>query len=226
MSARTVRWLRRRPYDILLVLLVTIIFGDGLLPDSRVAELVLAIIGAVLPLAAIVALLEDRIAMQIGIWVGVPATAAMLQAALGMRLVPDWVVLTCPLGICILASYVIVRHVVSTPHVDRNAIRGGICGYLMLGYTWAIAYVVGSYLQPGAFLVHGVPLQETLDGDTAIYLSFMTLTTLGYGDIVAARPLVRSIAISEAIAGVMYLAIIVSSLVSARQNRSWQGHPE
>lgn len=214
MHSRFLRWLRRRPYDILLGLLLAVIFADPVLPETPGWRLVGALLVAAIPLAAVIALLENRLALHIGLWLGVPATAAILQDALGLRMVPTWVVVLCPLGIGVVATLTLMRHVIVAPRVDGNTIRGGISGYLMAGYTWSIAYMVASHLHPGSFQFQGVPHEGILPGGMAAYFSFTTLTTLGYGDIVAVHPLARSLAISEAIFGVMYLAITVARLVS------------
>jgi len=56
--------------------------------------------------------------------------------------------------------------------------------------------------------------------DNFIYFSFVTLTTLGFGDLLPVSPLARFLVYMEAVTGVFYMAIVVSSLVGARMSKS------
>jgi hypothetical protein len=75
-------------------------------------------------------------------------------------------------------------------------------------------------LQPGSFSEGGVALKADVHWSTITYFSLTTLTTLGYGDILPVTPAARMISTLEASTGVLYVAITVSRLVSARQNSS------
>jgi hypothetical protein len=107
--------------------------------------------------------------------------------------------------------------------VTFDTLLGGIAVYLMIGFFYSIAFSVVEFGFPGTFLDRGVPLSK-LAGETAVsgaaarypglvYYSFVTLTTLGYGDIVPGKPLGRSLASSEALVGQLYLTILVAALV-------------
>ena len=85
--------------------------------------------------------------------------------------------------------------------------------YLLLGLTWANAYAFLHQLHPDAF---AGTLGEALISQTWIYYSFVTLTTVGYGDITPVHPVARSLAIGEALTGQLYLAITLARLVSLR----------
>ena len=104
------------------------------------------------------------------------------------------------------------RQVLFTGTIDANKIVGAICIYLLLGLIWAILYLFIAQVAPGAF--NGIPQAPWLDNfATAIYFSFVTITTLGYGDISPALPFARFLVIMEAIVGVFYMAILVASLI-------------
>jgi hypothetical protein len=76
---------------------------------------------------------------------------------------------------------------------------------------WAYAYALVARLDPGAF---SGPV-STADGPRAVfYFSFVTLTTVGYGDVLPVHPVARSLAMLEAVTGPLYLAILVARLVS------------
>jgi hypothetical protein len=90
--------------------------------------------------------------------------------------------------------------------------------YLLLGMEWWYAlYSLLNAIQPGSFAEAGVTLLDRVHGSKFLYFSLATLTTLGYGDIVAVRPAARMLAALEAAAGVLYIAITVARLVASYQ---------
>ena len=90
--------------------------------------------------------------------------------------------------------------------VTGELIYGLLALYLLLALTYAMAYQLINSLQPDAFRsLHG-PLQI----NDFVYYSLVTLTTLGYGDIHALAPAARLLSVSEAVAGVMFIAIAVA----------------
>ena len=86
--------------------------------------------------------------------------------------------------------------------------------YFLLGLTWFAIYHVINIIQPGSFMELGVPITGKTHWSTFLYFSLTTLTTLGYGDIVAVKPTARMLAVLEASVGVLYIAITVARLVS------------
>ena len=109
-----------------------------------------------------------------------------------------------------------------TGAIDLNKIIGAICIYLLMGLIWAVLYLFIAENVPESFngLVQA-PWLENLA--TATYFSFVTITTLGYGDISPVLPLARFLVYMEAIVGVFYMAILVASLIGVRlSDRSMQ----
>jgi voltage-gated potassium channel Kch len=89
--------------------------------------------------------------------------------------------------------------------------------YFLLGMSWFAIYNVVNSVQPGSIAEAGIPITGVAHWSTFLYFSMVTLTTLGYGDIIAIRPAARMFAVLEATAGVLYLAITVARLVGAAQ---------
>jgi len=110
------------------------------------------------------------------------------------------------------------RQVLFTGPIDANKIIGAICIYLLAGLIWAMAYLLIAQAVPGAFngLEQVIWYENFAD---AAYFSFVTLTTLGYGDISPVAPIARFLVYMEAIAGVFYMAILVASLIGIRTSR-------
>ncbi|MEA3302893.1 MAG: potassium channel family protein [Pseudomonadota bacterium] len=119
------------------------------------------------------------------------------------------------LGFFSLTAWLAIQQVLSVDTIYRNRITGAICFYLLLGMIWAIIYLLLMRAEPGSFAgISSTDWQESFL--RMIYFSFITLTTLGYGDISAALPVSRFFVYLEAIVGQFYLAILVASLIGMR----------
>lgn len=111
----------------------------------------------------------------------------------------------------ILIGLVSLRQVLFAETIDANRLIGAVCVYLIFGIIFALLYYWLAALRPGAFSgVNGGAAANPWD---FLYYSFVTLTTLGYGDITPQLPLARTMAYLEAVAGQFYVAILVAMLV-------------
>ena len=111
-----------------------------------------------------------------------------------------------------IAAWLIMRDIFFSSEVTIDTVFGGICVYLLVGFLWSLFYGVVQYLDTNAFSQSLTP-----EGfySTSIYLSFTTLTTLGYGDILPVNPFAMMLTNLEAIIGQMYPAIFIAILVGA-----------
>ena len=129
--------------------------------------------------------------------------------------VPVYIVLIILFVFFISALYVAGKQVLLHGDIDGNKIIGSLSLYLLLGLIWAVIYLFILTLDPTAF--SGVEVSTWQQGFARIaYYSFVTLTTLGYGDILPTNHIAEFFVYMEAIVGVFYMAIIVSSLISLR----------
>ena len=93
-------------------------------------------------------------------------------------------------------------------------VMGGIAGYLLIGYTWVYIYQLLVQLMPEAICFQNAAFGTlSRQPNDLVYFSFITLTTVGYGDVHPVHPLVRSMAVAEALLGQLYIAILISTLV-------------
>jgi voltage-gated potassium channel len=106
------------------------------------------------------------------------------------------------------------KQIAITNTMSGNRIIGAICVYLLLGVVWSECYALLEFLIPHSFSGLTETAAATWNPDW-IYYSFVTLTTLGYGDILPLTSLARSLAFMEAVVGQFYVAILVAGLVSA-----------
>lgn len=108
---------------------------------------------------------------------------------------------------------VLLKYVISTKRITMNEVYGAISIYVLLGVAFSLTYMFTTYFVADAF--KGIEPGSGTNISSVLYFSFATLTTVGFGDIVAVSPIVRSIAMIEMIVGVFYLAVLVSKMVSA-----------
>lgn len=116
-------------------------------------------------------------------------------------------------GVAVVAAYGAIRYSLSSVRIDAEHLCAALSAYLLVGVCWGVIYVAVVRLQPDSMLFAGAPLADGLGMGDAIYFSFVTLATLGYGDLTPATPVMRGLAVFEAIIGQLYLAIMVARLV-------------
>lgn len=115
--------------------------------------------------------------------------------------------LFCGLTIVLAAQQVLL----SGGPVTLNRIMGALCVYLLLGTLWSLLYGFTEFFLPQAFDYGGDQPKDA--AAQFLYYSFVTLTTLGYGDVTPVHPIARTLSYLEAVIGQLYLAVLVASLV-------------
>ena len=109
----------------------------------------------------------------------------------------------------------ILKKIMKVKEITLDTIFGAINVYLLMGMSFAMIYGLIVAIDPGAIIYDGHGIEsEAFPLFSLIYYSFVTLTTLGYGDILPVSPMAKTVAYLEAVFGVMYMAILVASLVS------------
>ena len=123
----------------------------------------------------------------------------------------------------VFALYHILRAILGG-QVSGDEIFGAVCGYLLLGIIWALLYSAIETAWPGSFsesaALKSLDGKATVDRNILTYYSFITLATVGYGDVTPVAPLARTLAWIEAIAGQIYLATLVAGLVGLKVSQA------
>lgn len=112
-----------------------------------------------------------------------------------------------------LVTFSILYSVYQQKNIDADTLFGAICGYLLIGLTWTYIYLVIVSVDPTSFSIHLHADGTRSRVDHFIYYSFVTLTTTGYGDILALTSMSRTFSWLEAVLGQVYLAVWISQLV-------------
>ena len=123
------------------------------------------------------------------------------------------------LGLLISTTLLMLSTLVRAERVSTDTIIGGICVYLMIGVGFAMAYILALILDPSALVAGDLPLGGDANDTSSraanvLYFSFVTLTTLGFGDIRPSGELTRMLVTAEAIIGQLYVAIFIARLVA------------
>jgi Ion channel len=205
--------LKAQPDFWLLLSLVVVILAYPALDHGILRRLILGVLNFVPVMVATVRLSRlkgwvwSSVLLMIGIliltFVGMIFPS---PAVLGMK----WCMATVFYGLTAIGlfSYLKSAHSIASEHLYT-----AVSVYLMIGIMWFALYNAIDILTPGSIVRN---TGKTTDPSTdLLYFSLVTLSTVGYGDIVAVHPEVRMLAALEAIVGVLYIAIMVSILVSA-----------
>jgi hypothetical protein len=210
-----------RRFGALLVILVALLAGPPVLLGFGLSAAWFDGMMALLLVAAILALCFERHQRLFALLLGIPT----VLLSLGGHALPDEasapVLLVghlCEVLFLVGASVLIVKSLFSALTPTFDSILGAVCGYLFLGLAWAVLYSLIEGFRPGSFeispkLVTGGEVTRPLP-HVLTYFSFVTLTTVGYGDINPVSPATRTLAWMEAVTGQFYLAVIVAGLVS------------
>jgi hypothetical protein len=115
---------------------------------------------------------------------------------------------------------IVLAYIIKGAEVTIDKILGVISIYFLLGFTWASFYRIVFSLQPEAFSASDTFLSS--DGrwqPDFVYFSFITLLTVGYGDVRPISGMARSLAMLEGIVGVLYIGVFISRLLSLYKPR-------
>jgi hypothetical protein len=115
-----------------------------------------------------------------------------------------WVVFT------VLATLIVLRAIMRLDRVDAQAILGVVSVYLLLGLAFMLLYSTIGRAQEGVFFAE----QAGWTTSELVYFSYVTLTTLGYGDLTPATEFGRYAAVLEAVVGQVFLVVVVARFVS------------
>ena len=117
-----------------------------------------------------------------------------------------------------LVSAALFAYLVRPGAITKGRLYVSVSIYFLLGLSWFVFFQLINLIQPGSFAEAGAILHGRIEPSKLLYFSLATLTTLGYGDIVAVKPAARMLATLEAAAGVLYIAIFVASLIGSYQS--------
>jgi hypothetical protein len=203
-------------YEFLFLALVGAIVVRPLLKDGFVGVLLLNVLTTAILVGSAHAVSGKKRTLKLGLLLMVPAFLSSWSTAFIGRLWPMVVanILTFTF-VCYVLS-VMMLNILKEKNVTRDTIFGSACVYMLFGFAFADLFVVSQIIEPQSFGqaidIAPVGSEVKLVSDLS-YFSFVTLTTLGYGDLTPKTGTVQGLATLEAMLGQFYLAVLVARLV-------------
>ena len=177
---------------------------------ASLIELLLAgnLLAAVLPLGSP---RSRRVALAVTalLWLARPLTAWLDHPALSAMTIGAWTL------VALFAAANALRFAMRATRIDAEHLYAALSAYLLAGVFFGSFYWVLEQIRPESFAA-----SSGFTRMSAIYFSFVTLATLGYGDIVPRTDIARGLAIVEGVGGQLFLAVMVARLVSLYAKRS------
>jgi voltage-gated potassium channel len=191
-------------FYMLLLTLVTAPVFSALKLSGNLMEALLAfsLIAAVMPVHGVKSR-RALLAVMMVVWLARPLTAWLEYRTLSAVTLGIWTL------IGLLAAAAALRFAMGATQVDSEHLYAALSAYLLAGIYFGLLYWVLEQINAGTFAAPGEFSQSS-----AIYFSFVTLATLGYGDIVPRADVARGLTIVEGIGGQLFLAVLVARLVS------------
>ena len=218
--------MHRHRFDLLLAALVLLLFAMpivrllGLGSSVVTSRVVTVVVFTAMLIAAVYAVRQSRRSVTVALLLGAPA---FVLQGLSAWLDGEALLIAAHLSVIAFLGYVVVvilKFLFTEKRVTSNVIYASLCVYLLLGVTWAEGYSLLEVVEPGSFRFAYPEDMATarmrFGGEHSLlplYYSFVTMTTLGYGDVVPVSSASRMLAAIEAVTGQLYLAVLVARLV-------------
>lgn len=217
-------WVRGRWYGrtenrflFLLASLVLIIFVYPFAEELDPGDLLLRVLTTAILILSVYALLDTKRNFFIAILLLIPTAVTSWLEYLGgdIALVSTLAVFT-NLAFFLFVTLVILHRILTTRTVTKDTIFGAVCVYLLFAYLWGTLYLITALAVPGSFATFypDTAVLGTIEYGDAMYFSFVTITTCGYGDLIPVGNISRSLAMLEAATGVLFIATFVARLVA------------
>lgn len=206
---------RKFGFEILLLSLIVLMVVPGLIPEGHSSFLSSIFLMMILLSSLYLTKAHQRI-----MWVGAALTLLILLTnwPIGLMAEQQRVIVNSVLQIMFL-GYICIHifsFILGARALTNQLIFAALCMYLLMGLLWSFIYTLLFAIDPESIRLASAIDWEESPGDVfseMYYFSFVTLTTLGYGDILPVSQLARSLATMEAILGQLYLAVVIASLV-------------
>jgi len=203
-----------------LVALVLMLATAPFLDQFKGGDLVEAVLMTLVLVSAVLAVGTRGRTLTLGIVLVTPALAGKWVSHYWPDMVPPEIFLVAALAFLVVVLAHLLLFTLRAPRVNSDVLSAGIACYLLLGLLWSLAYVLVARVVPDSFSLNGTPISDPpLHGFNAFYFSFITLSTVGYGDFVPVSNVARMLAATEAITGTLFVAVLIARLVALYSTR-------
>ncbi|MBT8129445.1 MAG: hypothetical protein KJP10_05595 [Gammaproteobacteria bacterium] len=217
-------------YEVLLAAQLLLSFVSPLFSSTPFASTVLDITISIVFITAIYVISSTRKHFIIGMILMVPTLILTWGVKIYQQETLEFIALFGSVFFFCYIAWLILVDIFRTRMVTFDIIAAGISVYLFFGNICGFIYAIISRLDPDAFSIPEVTASYVGDSignvSSAMYFSFVTLTTLGYGDITPINDFARSLAYLEAAMGQIYLTVLIASLVGIHISTSNRGEKQ
>ncbi len=199
-------------FTALLVAELGFILGYPFVVETAVHDELFRLLAVLIFCASLYAVLGRGRITLLAFILGVPAILIHVANVFGY--LQSWQLASLALGVVFLVyiTTVFIWAIVKNPSVTADTLAGAVSAYMLVGITYGLAYGIIEQLQPGSFRDTVLPGKHFMPAELTFF-SFVTLTTVGYGDIIPWSAHARSLAMLEAVTGIMYPAVLIGRLV-------------
>ena len=220
----------RFKFRTLLILLFTLAIMDPILKEFGDFGLgILNILFTAALLTALYSVSGNRRLLITGIILVIPIFFLALSNYAKTNFHLTLLIFTLAITFFVLVGVSILIHIVREDRVTVDLIYGSACVYLLMGFAWAIIYGFIEVLLQGSFKINGTLIshpdllgQYSFLNEKLVYFSFVTLTTLGYGDVIPMTGPAKTASTLEAVVGQLYIALLVARLVGLQISQSME----
>ena len=183
----------------------------------RSGALIESILLTIVLISAVLAVASRKQVLVVAAVLALPTLLAHWLHHFRPDLIPPEIFLVGAIAVVVLVIASLLRFVMTASAVDMEVLCAGISAYLLLAVAWTFGYWLVAELVPDAFAFNAsIKGEMSIKGFDGLYFSFVTLTTLGYGDISPVSKVARMLAGMEAVTGPLYLAVLIAHLVAVR----------
>lgn len=198
---------------LLLIALMILLVGYPYFQDTTLGSFLGGLVSIALFIFGIYAVQPHRrsfiVAVALAVLAAVSSIIAMTRGVRGHPVVEGAFLL-----FDAFITVVIFFEVIRMKRIGRDTIFGIVCVYLLVGVTFGTLYDLLETLVPGSFQVNiSARALEYIGWRSLVFFSFMTLTTIGYGDITPVTFQAQSLATIEGVIGVLYVAVLIARIV-------------
>jgi hypothetical protein len=212
------RWCFKQRFLTLLLLILAMLIIVPLADEFVRLRMHMDIFWSALFIAVIYAVSQKKHHILVGVLLALPMLGSIWSRYFVQSSALEVVGGLCGAAFFIFAIIQILIFVYTQKEVTRDLIAGAAIVYLLMALAWSFIFGVVESLNPGSFSIPDIEGIST--SRVFLYYSFVTITTLGYGDITPVTSLARSLCILEAVIGQLYLVVQVAWLVGVHVSQS------
>ena len=204
--------LRREPSAVLLAIQLAGLFVYPFVEGNGTGRAIFALFGVLVMALVVLAVRASPAFTGIGLLLGVPAAILLVIQAITDSATLNPYSSALEAVLYFYAAYALIRYMLADHEITRDELYAVGATFTLVAWGFAYVYTVWQAIEPGSFIAAQNP-DDPRSWMELLFLSFTTLSSTGLSDVVPVEPFARSLCMMEQVAGVAYIAVVVSRLV-------------